>query len=115
MNVLRRARDRRLKRAIATSHLFDPNRLRAGHDGPASATQFLKNFVDIPNSPTQYLVPDISLIQYVEYLWNGRCQNVTFEGEGSKEKKHHGNQEKGSEEGSQEEKALTNPAGRRPR
>jgi len=22
----------------------------------------------------------------VEYLWNGRCQNVTFKGEGSKEK-----------------------------
>jgi hypothetical protein len=56
------------------------------HDGPASATYFLKNFVDIPNSSTQYLVPDISLIQYVEYLWSGRCQNVTFEGEGSKEK-----------------------------
>jgi hypothetical protein len=46
----------------------------------------LKNFVDIPNSSTQYLVPDISLIQYVEYLWSGRCQNVTFKGEGSKEK-----------------------------
>jgi hypothetical protein len=65
---------------------MEPRALNLLHDGPASATYFLKNFVDIPNSSTQYLVPDISLIQYVEYLWSGRCQNVTFKGEGSKEK-----------------------------
>lgn len=72
---------------MASSRLFDrATASGVSHYGSASATYFLKNFVDIPNSATQYLVPDISFIQYVEYLWSERCQNVTFKGEGSKEK-----------------------------
>jgi hypothetical protein len=45
-----------------------------------SPTYFLKNFVDIPNSSTQYLVPDISLIQHMEYLWGERGRTHNLQG-----------------------------------
>jgi len=42
-------------------------------------------------------------------------RNSTFKGEGLKEELPNGNEEKGSEEGSEEEETLTNRAGRWPR